>query len=81
MCSYSIVGNKIFCFFKKWVFAFLDEGTFQGEKSSSPKFWGEWHLKEEGVTDLEFFGWGLLAKLKGVRSIFQSGADTLDDTM
>ena len=29
MCSYFIVGNKIFCFFKKCVFAFLDEGTFQ----------------------------------------------------
>ena len=30
MCSYFIVGNKIFCFFKNRVFAFLDEGTFQG---------------------------------------------------
>ena len=30
MCSYFIVGNKIFCFFKKLVFAFLDEGVFQG---------------------------------------------------
>ena len=27
---YFIIGNKIFCFFKKLVFAFLDEGTFQG---------------------------------------------------
>ena len=25
----SIVGNKIFCVFKKQAFAFLDEGTFQ----------------------------------------------------
>ena len=24
------VGNKIFCFLKKWVFPFLDEGTVQG---------------------------------------------------
>ena len=24
------VGNKIFCFFEKWVFPFLDEGTVQG---------------------------------------------------
>ena len=33
MCPYFIVGNKIFCFFKK--------GTFQGGRgeSSSPKFW------------------------------------------
>ena len=30
MCSYFIVGNKTFCFFKKWVFAFSGEGTFQG---------------------------------------------------
>ena len=30
MCSYFNVGNKIFCFFEKRVFAFLDEGTFQG---------------------------------------------------
>ena len=29
MCSYFIVENKIFCSFKKWVFAFLDKGTFQ----------------------------------------------------
>ena len=24
------VGNKIFCFFKKWAFPFLDVGTVQG---------------------------------------------------
>ena len=30
MSSYFNVGIKIFCFLKKWVFAFLDEGTFQG---------------------------------------------------
>ena len=30
MCSYFTVGNKIFCFFKKQAFAFLDEGAFQG---------------------------------------------------
>ena len=35
MCSYFIVGNKIFCFFKKWVFALWDEGTFQGRVSNS----------------------------------------------
>ena len=34
MCSYFIVGNKIFCFFKKRVFAFLDEATFGGVKLS-----------------------------------------------
>ena len=40
MCYHFIVANKIFCFFKKWTFAFLEEGLFQGEEPSSPKFWG-----------------------------------------
>ena len=30
-------GNKIFYFFKKRVFAFLDEGTFQGGGSQVPQ--------------------------------------------
>ena len=34
------VWNKIFCFFKTWVFPFLGESTFQGRELSSPKFWG-----------------------------------------
>ena len=55
MCSYFIVGNKIFCFFKNRVFDFLDEGTFQG-----------------GVK---------FSRGKGVRLIFQGGADTLEDTL
>ena len=30
-----------YCFFKRWVFIVLDEGTFQrGGVSNSPKFWG-----------------------------------------
>ena len=30
-----------YCFFKRWVFIVLDEGTFQrGGESNSPKFWG-----------------------------------------
>ena len=29
MRSYFTVGYKIFCFFKKLIFPFLDEGTFQ----------------------------------------------------
>ena len=40
MRSYFIFGNKVFCFFKKWVFAFSGEDIFQGEKTSSPKFRG-----------------------------------------
>ena len=30
MWSHFIVGNKIFCFFKKLVFAFSDKGTVGG---------------------------------------------------
>ena len=32
MCSYFIVGNKIFSFFKKLVFDLLDKDTFQGRR-------------------------------------------------
>ena len=59
MCSHFIVWNKIFCFFKKWVFAFLDEGAFQGRESSSSKFWGGLLIKEGAPTDLDFLGGGL----------------------
>ena len=30
MCSYFIVGNNIFYFFKNKSFTFLDEGTYRG---------------------------------------------------
>ena len=39
LCSYFNVENRILYFFKKWVFAFLNDGTFQGGESISPKFW------------------------------------------
>ena len=62
---YFIVGNKIFCVFKKWVFGFLDEGTFQGQGEG----WVWWvkfskilrgiaHKGEEGgrgLKDLKFW--------------------------
>ena len=51
VCPYFIVGNKIFCFFKK--------GTFQGGRgeSSSPKFWEGLLIK--GRSDrFRFFFWG-----------------------
>ena len=50
MYSYFTVGNKIFCFFKKWVFAFLEEGTFQGRSQVLQNF-----ERVGGLTDLEFF--------------------------
>ena len=54
MCSYFIVGNKIFCFFKKWVFAFPDEGTFQVGSQVLQNFEA---VADEGVglTDLKCF--------------------------
>ena len=66
MCSYFTVGNKIFRFFKNWVFAFLDEATFQGGVKFSKILTGVAH-KEAGVgggggggggaqRDLELFG-------------------------
>ena len=63
MCSYCIVGNKIFCSFKKVLFAFLDEGTFQVGRGSEilQNFEGVAH-KVGGLTDLKkiyfFFGGG-----------------------
>ena len=42
-----IVGNKIFCFFKKWVFTFLDEGTFQGRAVKFSKILRGLLIKEE----------------------------------
>ena len=61
MCSYFIVGNKIFGFFKKQVFAFLDEGTFQGEEGVkfSKILRGVAHKGGGGLTDLNFLGGGL----------------------
>ena len=53
MCSYFIVGYKIFCFFKKRVFAFLDEGTFQGGSQVLQNF-EEGCSQREGLIDLEF---------------------------
>ena len=48
MCSYFIAGNKIFCFFKKWIFSFLDEGVFQGSSQVIEIFFGGvkqyWHF-------------------------------------
>ena len=54
MCSYFIVGNKTFCFFKKWVFAFSGEGTFLGGSQVLQNFDG---VADEGVglTDLKCF--------------------------
>ena len=63
MCSYFIVGNKIFCFFKKWLFAFSHKDIFQGGEEGGwsqvpPKIEGGLLLKG-GMTDLDFFGgWG-----------------------
>ena len=61
MCSYFIVGNKIFGFFKKWVFAFLGEGTFQGGGGGGeipPQFWGWLLIKGggEGSDGFRIFG-------------------------
>ena len=59
MCSYFIVGNKIFGFFKKWVFAFLGEGTFQGGGGDSSRILRVVAHKGRGgsgQTDLEFLG-------------------------
>ena len=54
MC-YFIVGNKIFCFFKKRVFVFLGEGTFQGGAKFSKIMRGVTH--KAGVQQvLNFFG-------------------------
>ena len=40
MCSYFIVGNKIFWFFKNGVFALLDEGTVKGGEELEFFGWG-----------------------------------------
>ena len=51
------VGNKIFCFFKNWIFPFLEGGTFQGGGRGvkfSKILRGVAH-KGGGLTDLEFF--------------------------
>ena len=81
-CCYFIVGNKIFSFFKKWVFAFLDKVRFQGGGgSSSPNFWGGLLIKEGGSERFRFFfGGGGLVKRSAV-NISGGGADTLEDTM
>ena len=61
MCSHFIVGNKIFCFFIKQVFAFLDKGTFQGggggggeTRMKFSKILSEVDHKGGGPTDLEY---------------------------
>ena len=63
MCSHFIVGNKIFCFFKKLVFAFLDEGMLQGWGTRFSKSLRQVdHKVGEGkgsLTDLELFVGGL----------------------
>ena len=66
MCSYFIVGNKFFCFFKKWVFCFLDKDTFEGGSEVLQKFEGrvacnwEWGGGGEGgLADLELFLGGI----------------------
>ena len=60
MCSYFIVGNKIFCFFKNWLFAFSNKDTFQGGAGSQvpPKIEGGCSYKG-WMTDLEFLEGGL----------------------
>ena len=63
MCSYFIVGNKIFWFFKNWVFAFLIEGTLQargwgGEGVRFSQNFEGGCSQRGGLTDLKFFGWG-----------------------
>ena len=59
MCSYFSFGNKIFCFFKKRVFAFLNEGRFQGG-GGGVKFCkilrGVAHKGGGGSDRLDFFG-------------------------
>ena len=55
-CSYFIVENQIFCFFKKWVFAFLDKGTYPGGSQVPQNFEGIVHKGGEVLTDLEIFG-------------------------
>ena len=81
MCSHFIVGNKIFCFFKKRVFAFLDEGTSQGGSQVLQNFEGLLikRGREGGGQQIWIFVGGG-ARQKGVRSILQGGADTLEDT-
>ena len=41
------------CFFKNWVFAFLDDGTFQGGSQVLQNFGHK--VGEESLTDLVFF--------------------------
>ena len=60
----------------------MDEGTFQGEESSSAKFWGGLLIKGGGSDGFRVFleGGGGLGK-KVVRSMFQGGTDTLEYAM
>ena len=67
MC-YFIVGNKIFCFFKKRVFASLDEDTFQGVGAKLSKTLRGVAQKKEGgggLRDFDFFFWEGLGKKRG----------------
>ena len=64
------VRNKILCFFERLVIYFLDESSWRG------------YSKVRGLIALDFFFFFLSgARCKGVRSIFQSGADTLEEIM
>ena len=45
MCSYVIVGNKIFCYFKKRVFPCLEAGTFEGQLKNF--WWGPRKKRDE----------------------------------
>ena len=59
--------------------SFFGRGYISSGELSSSKFCERFVIKGEGgLTNLEFC-WGVLAK-KGVRSIFQGWADTLEDT-
>ena len=51
------IGNKIFCFFKKWVFPFLDKGPFQLGELSSWNVWGGLFIKG-GSDRFRFFFFG-----------------------
>ena len=73
MCFHFIVVNKIFCFFKKWVFVFLDEGTFQGGGVKFSKILRGFAHIGEGSDRFRFFlGRGGLCK-KGWGQYFRVG--------
>ena len=79
---FSIIGNL---FFFKVNLYFFRRGYISRRESSSPKFEGGCSKRRGvGVWQIQsFFSGGVEkgASQKGVRSIFQCGADTLEDTM